>query len=105
MTDKSPLINIHDVNHRLLQSSQDLAVERTQNITDDFIRGNREEYDDSLSATVDPDGYHRVARIPTAVVEKWLMEGFSIYEHSHRDIIKKLREEDLDYFITSKKAL
>jgi len=106
MTDnKSPLIGIHDVNHKLKHTSSDTAVERTQHIPEEFIRGMREEYDDSMNAKVLPDGSHRVARIPTAVVEKWLMEGFNIYEHSHRDIIKRLREEHLDYFITTKKAL
>ena len=47
----------------------------------------------------------RVASIPTGVIEQWTREGFNIYEESGKAIIKRLREQSLDAFITTDKRI
>ena len=48
-----------------------------------------------------------VAQIPTIVVEKWMREGFDIFsgEHSAADIVKRLKRENLDAFLTTEKSV
>jgi hypothetical protein len=79
-----------------------LIVKHEQHIPDEFISSLRREREDSLST---PAGeYHRVASIPTAIVDKWLKEGFDIYRETVQEILKRLRKEQLDGFITSNKV-
>ena len=51
--------------------------------------------------------YHRVASIPVIVADKWMKEGFNIYDGSvtPKEIIKKLKEENLEAFLTSNKSI
>ena len=48
-----------------------------------------------------------VAQIPTIVVEKWMREGFDIFsgEHSAAEIVKRLKRENLDAFLTTEKSV
>ena len=48
-----------------------------------------------------------VATIPTIVVEKWMREGFNIMtgEHSAAEIVKRLKAENLDAFLTTEKSV
>lgn len=81
-----------------------LVIKHEQYIPDDFISDLRREREDSLST---PAGeFHRVASIPTGWVDKWKREGFDIYDKNvtNADIIKRLRKEQLDGFITSNKV-
>ena len=49
----------------------------------------------------------RVASIPTVVVEKWMREGFNIMsgEHSASEIVKRLKNENLEAFLTTEKSV
>jgi hypothetical protein len=49
--------------------------------------------------------FHRVASIPTVVVEKWLREGFNIWEASGPEIVKRLKAENLDAFMATEKRI
>ena len=51
--------------------------------------------------------FMKVASIPTVVVEKWMREGFNIMsgEHSAHEIVKKLREENLEAFLATEKRV
>ena len=48
-----------------------------------------------------------VAQIPTIVVEQWMREGFDIFsgEHSAAEIVKRLKRENLDAFLTTEKSV
>ena len=57
------------------------------------------------------EGY-LIARWPAAVttnhvvvVEQWLKQGFDVYKESPKAIIKRLRQENLEAFLTSNKSL
>jgi hypothetical protein len=52
--------------------------------------------------------FMRVASIPTAVVEKWMREGFNILTDRNitgADIVKRLKAENLDAFLTTDKSI
>ena len=52
--------------------------------------------------------FMRVASIPTAVVEKWMREGFNILTMgtlTGADIVKRLKAENLDAFLTTDKSI
>jgi hypothetical protein len=76
-------------------------VRQTQYIPDDFLSQLRNEKIESLHT---PAGeFHRVAVIPTHIVDRWASEGFDIHREPAAEIIKHLRKEQLDGFITSNK--
>lgn len=79
-----------------------LVIKHEQDIPDDFIMDLRREREDSLST---PAGeFHRVASVPTALVDKWFKEGFDINREPVQAILKRLRKEQFDGFITSNKV-
>jgi hypothetical protein len=51
--------------------------------------------------------FHRVASIPTVVVEKWMREGFNIWDKNVKasEIVTKLKAEHLDAFLTTTKRI
>lgn len=60
--------------------------------------------DDRLASSNAPMGnFHKVASIPTAVVEKWRAEGFDIFDKnvSIKEILKRLQSQDLQAFIAT----
>lgn len=47
----------------------------------------------------------RIASIPEVVVVKWLHQGFNIWQASAKEIVAKLRSEDLGAFLTTNKRI
>lgn len=50
---------------------------------------------------------HHVASIPTVVVEKWMAEGFNIFDKNitAKDIIKRLQSEDMTGLMATSKRV
>lgn len=86
-----------------IQHHDGVVRKHTQNITQNFL----DDLKDARTASKNQkEGeYMRVASIPTAVVEQWMREGFNIYEASGKEIVKRLREQHLDYFLTTEKRI
>jgi hypothetical protein len=79
------------------------VIKRTQEITAEFLD---ECAENRLASVGRPMGeFHQFASIPTAVVEKWLREGFDIYNEPAKAIVARLRKEDLGAFITTQRSL
>lgn len=85
------------------ENSEGLVIERYQEIPQRFIDDLRAEKANSKS--VREGDYMRVASIPVVVVEKWVNEGFDFWNASAKEILAKLRVENLDYFITTEKQV
>lgn len=96
--------DVYDVNADLVQSVGEMAIQRRQEIPDAYLRELRQERDASTST---PAGeFHRFASIPVAVVEMWKKrDGFDVYKEKPKAIIKKLKAEGLDAFLTSNKRM
>ena len=51
------------------------------------------------------DDFMRVASIPVVVVEKWMREGFNIWEATGQEIVKRLKDQALDGFMATNKRI
>lgn len=100
MSDKK---DMHDIQTDFIQDGENVIRKNTQHIPDEYLRSLQRAREDSMGQR--EGEYMRVASIPVAVVEKWKREGFDIYQVSGKEILKKLREENLDAFITTNKSI
>ena len=87
--------------NELVENGDQLGIKRVQDIPQSHIDRLKREFDDSK--TTKAGEMHRVASIPVAVIESWMAQGYNISEMTAAEILKKLREDHLDVFITSKK--
>ncbi len=96
---------IEDINWQVGQHTDGLFVKKEQTIPDEFLRANKAQRIESSNARM--GNYHRLASIPVIVADKWMREGFNIYDGSvtPQDIIKKLKSENLEGFLTSNKSI
>ena len=86
-----------------MQQAGDTVRKHKQHISQAFLDDLKDARNES---TQKPMGeFHRVASIPTAVVEKWLREGFNIWEASGPEIVKKLQAEDLQMFMATERKV
>jgi hypothetical protein len=101
MTTKKENTVLHNVNTDFIAEHDGLTIKNTQHIDQKWLDGLKDERNNSGKQR--EKEFMRVASIPTAVVDQWLREGFNIYEVSGKEIVKKLREQNLDYFMTTEK--
>jgi hypothetical protein len=85
------------------ENSEGLVIEKVQAIPQNFIDSLRAEKGNSKA--VRENEYMRVASIPVIVVEKWLNEGFDFWNASAKEIVTRLKQENLDYFVTTEKQV
>jgi len=96
------------VNHELILPQHKFSEDferfaRTQEITEDFLDHTAELRHGS---TIGPAGdFHHVAKIPNVVIDKWMREGFNIFHESAKDIVARLKHEDLGAFLTTRKVI
>lgn len=95
-------IVLRDVEWDIDANMDGLLVRKDQEITSDFLD---QLADDRLASKAPSGDFHKLASIPVVVVEKWLREGFDIYQESAQAILKKLRDEDLTAFIATTKRV
>lgn len=79
------------------------TTKHTQNITQEFIDRCRQDYD--ASGTEKAKDYHKVASVPTVIADQWRREGFDVYRESAKAIVARLKLDNLDYFVTTKKEI
>lgn len=92
---------MHDVQHDFKENVDGLLIRRSQEIPDEFISNLKDQK--IASSGVREREYMKLATIPVAVLDTWAAQGYDIYRMSAKEIIKKLREENLDAFITTTK--
>ena len=90
--------SVHDDIH-----TDGFLIKQEQHIPQNILSDLKKERLGSLNAK---EGEHmRVASVPVAVHEQWLREGFDMFKESARDIVKRLQDQDLHAFITTKKQV
>ncbi len=82
-----------------------LVVKKEQQIPKSFLDRLKVERDESANNRM--GDYHRIASIPTVVVEKWMREGFNIWDKNVKasEIVARLKLEHLDAFLTTTKRI
>ena len=100
---KSKGIDLSGVNTQYLQTGDDVYRKHTQDISQAFL----DYLKDSRNASKDQSEgeFMRVASIPVAVVEQWQREGFNIYEATGPEIVKRLKDQNLDAFMATEKRI
>lgn len=102
MTEKP--ITLLDAEPTFLDAPGDgLIIRKEQIITDKFLQHCADARHESTQNR--EREFMHVAAIPTIVVEQWLREGFNIYEASAREIVARLKTQNLDAFLTTKKRV
>jgi len=98
------------VTTKLIQSNTDfihesdaLVRKHTQNITQAFLDDLKDARNESTSKPM--GDFHKVASIPTVVAEKWLREGFDLWEATGEQIVRKLKAEDMGAFMATEKRV
>ena len=85
------------------ENTDGLVIQRYQEIPHSFIDKLKEERFQNTQGRVKNE-MHRAASIPVAVVEKWQREGYDVFKEPIKKTLAKLKNENLDAFITSDKV-
>lgn len=94
---------LHDIKVDFDENTDGLVIQKSQEITQEYIDSLKEARFESKHR---PAGdYHRAASIPVVIVEKWMKEGYDVFNEPVAKSLAKLKAEGLDYFITTDKAL
>jgi hypothetical protein len=80
-----------------------LVVKHQQDIPQEHLDSLKEAR--AASTTRKMGDWHRAASIPTSVYEAWLRSGYDAQKEPIAKTMAKLRQEGLDYFITTDRRL
>jgi len=97
--------NLIGINTQYEEDFDGVYRKHTQHISQSFLDDLKEQRNNSTNQR--EGNFMRVASIPTVIVEKWMREGFNILngEHSAAEIVKRLKAENLDAFLTTEKSV
>jgi hypothetical protein len=100
---ESPII--HDVQNIVLKDNDEnnFTIQHTQHIDQSFLDNLRDARENSLGQ--DEAEYMSVASIPVAIHEQWLREGFDLMNEPAHAIVARLKQHNLDAFLTTKKQV
>jgi hypothetical protein len=105
MDNSSTGIELIDARNRLVIEDDRAVIQRTQDIDDRFLSNLASERVESSNAPM--GDFHHVCSIPTVVIEKWMAEGFNIFDQNvtAQDIIKRLQSQDMTGLMATTKRL
>lgn len=85
------------------EQGSNLVIAKEQDITDEYLQSLKDARFGSKNRL--SGEYHRAASIPVILHEKWLSEGYDCTQEPIKKTLAKLKLENLEYFITTDKAL
>tara|TARA_R110002020_G_scaffold181450_1_gene376419 strand:+ start:9931 stop:10248 length:318 start_codon:yes stop_codon:yes gene_type:complete len=104
MSTKDKKTPFNDVEQRLAKDPDAvMTLENQQHIPQSYIDGLKSDKWDSRSTRA--GDYMRVASIPAVVYDQWKREGFDALKEPPKEILKRLRQQNLDSFITTNKQV
>jgi hypothetical protein len=82
-----------------------LVLKKSQEIPQSLLDSIKAKRDDSINHR--EGEFMHVASIPAVIAEKWMREGFNILDPNvnGKEIVRRLRAENLDAFLTTEKSL
>lgn len=98
--------NIININSDFITQAGETAMHQTQEIPQWHLDNLKQQRD--ASASQKTGDMMKVASIPVAVIEKWMREGFDVMRDKNitaKEIVNKLKNENLDAFLTTEKRL
>lgn len=99
------MVDLINPQTEFIQDGDNVVRKHTQEIPTQFIDQLKAERNNSSS--VKEGEFMKVASIPTVIVEKWMREGFNIFDKNinGKEIVKRLKAENLDAFLTTDKRV
>jgi hypothetical protein len=93
--------SVLDVRSSVVSAAGDMAAKFSQFIPSSFVDALREQRIASDASRVGE--MLSVAVIPVFVIEEWMAKGFNFYspDVSAEDVVKRLKLEGRDYFLTT----
>jgi hypothetical protein len=85
------------------QDADGLYRTNSQHIPDSFIKELQEQK--TAGGYTDSGEMLKMASIPVVIVEQMMREGVDVYKAPIKDIIKWLRNNDMDHFLTTTKRI
>lgn len=100
-------IKLHDVETKVRLDDDKAIFKRSQEIDSRFLSALSDLKHETSSTFQKTGDFHKVASIPVVIVERWMAEGFNIYDPNIKleDIVKRLQREDMEQLIASGKRL
>lgn len=98
--------NIIGINSDFVTQAGETVMHHTQEIPQWHLDNLKDER--NASASQRTGDMMKVASIPVAVIEKWMREGFDVMRDKNitaKEIVNKLKNENLDAFLTTEKRL
>ena len=80
-----------------------LVISRVQDIPDEFMESLKSER--LAMAAVRLGEHHHVASVPAAVFDMWAAQGLEPYSMTPREIVARLRRDNLEAFITTNRKV
>lgn len=98
-------IKLDSVVNEFEYNADGLVLKKTQEIPQSLLDSIKEQRDQSSSKT--EGEFMKVASIPAVIAEKWMREGFNILDPNvnGKEILKRLRAENLEAFIATEKSI
>ena len=95
----------NDIQETLVPTDDEKSsvVKKEQHVPKDFLKSLEKQRDDSFH--MKERDYMSVASIPVAVHEQWLKEGFDLMKEPAHKIVARLKQQNLDAFVTTKKRV
>lgn len=96
-------IRLLDANPVWLEGPDGLAIKHEQVISGLQMDALRDARNDSVQRACGE--MERVASVPTSVIELWLRQGFDAVNAPLTDVVKKLKQDGLEYFLATDKRV
>ena len=87
------------------QQSGNLTVNNQQFIPGEFLDDLMDQRIASQSCLHREAEFMHVGSIPAIVVEKWLREGFNVFQASLPEIVKRIKSEDMNGLLATSKRV
>lgn len=100
---KDTINDLTQSNTDFIYEHGDVTRKHTQNISQKFLDDLKDARNESTSRPMGE--FHRVASIPTVIVEKWMREGFNLWEATGKEIVSRLQKENLDMFMATERKV
>lgn len=91
-----------DTNVALLESAGELGVHYTQDIPDHFVQDIQDRFTGANDAT---GNFLFVGSVPSALADRWMREGYNVFEEPIRKTLAKLKAENYGKFVGTSKSI
>jgi hypothetical protein len=87
-----------DIKHNIVQDGDQLFATRQQEIPDSFLR--ELDAQKQMGGWTQSKDMMKLASIPVVVCDQMLREGLDVYKAPAKDIVRWLKQHDMERFLT-----